>query len=369
MPSTHLIITQRLDQPTYLIATGLIRLGLNIDIIRCSDLPNVAVHTIDFKQPNSSVKLDGAELNALHSGYELVWRRRIDEPSPPSFSYEQDDQEFIFRENSVFFDAVIHGVAQDAFWVNPLESLGRADSKINQTRLAIDEGFHVPPSLFSNSFEEIRSFINSNKPHQTIYKPFRQMRWRLDKEKYALLPTTVVTVDNLPVPDVLQMTPGIFQARIEKAFEVRATFMGADYFAVAVDSQSSPASMIDWRMRQLDLPMEQHVLPDIIYNRCRNLMARLGLYFGAFDFIVTPTGEYVFLEVNERGQFTWLEASNSDFPLCDMMVQFLASGDAEFRYQPSERRFRFTDLINDPIYRDWMDSDRLKKAAEAAKAS
>ena len=33
--------------------------------------------------------------------------------------------------------------------------------------------------------------------------------------------------------------------------------------------------------------------------------------FGAFDFIVTPENEWIFLEVNPNGQWLWLEQSLS----------------------------------------------------------
>ena len=36
-------------------------------------------------------------------------------------------------------------------------------------------------------------------------------------------------------------------------------------------------------------------------------MQQLNLSFGAFDFILTPDDEYVFLEVNSSGQSGWIE--------------------------------------------------------------
>jgi D-alanine-D-alanine ligase-like ATP-grasp enzyme len=36
-------------------------------------------------------------------------------------------------------------------------------------------------------------------------------------------------------------------------------------------------------------------------------MCRLNLAFGALDFVVTPEGELVFLEVNPNGQWLWLD--------------------------------------------------------------
>ncbi len=43
-------------------------------------------------------------------------------------------------------------------------------------------------------------------------------------------------------------------------------------------------------------------------------MAELGLVFGAFDFIETPSGEYVFLEINPTGKWGMLER-DLDYPI------------------------------------------------------
>ena len=50
-------------------------------------------------------------------------------------------------------------------------------------------------------------------------------------------------------------------------------------------------------------------LPRAVEERCIALMRKLGLAFGCIDLIVTPEGEDVFLEVNEMGQFLWVEHS------------------------------------------------------------
>ena len=66
---------------------------------------------------------------------------------------------------------------------------------------------------------------------------------------------------------------------------------------------------------------------------CRALLRRLGLVFGCIDFIVTPEGEYVFLEVNQMGQFLWVELANPEFPLLQAFAEFLVSQDPEFRFR------------------------------------
>jgi D-alanine-D-alanine ligase-like ATP-grasp enzyme len=36
-------------------------------------------------------------------------------------------------------------------------------------------------------------------------------------------------------------------------------------------------------------------------------MAELNLEYGALDFVLTPDGRFVFLEINPNGQWLWLD--------------------------------------------------------------
>jgi D-alanine-D-alanine ligase-like ATP-grasp enzyme len=47
--------------------------------------------------------------------------------------------------------------------------------------------------------------------------------------------------------------------------------------------------------------------PDHVRIAVVKLTSVLGLRFGALDFIVTPAGEWVFLEINPNGQWVWID--------------------------------------------------------------
>jgi biotin carboxylase len=83
--------------------------------------------------------------------------------------------------------------------------------------------------------------------------------------------------------------------------------------------------------------IEPDRLPPEVEEGCLRLMRRLGLLFGCFDFIVTPEGEHVFLEVNPAGQFLWVEEANPEILLLAPFVDFLLSRDPDFGWQaPAE---------------------------------
>ena len=54
-------------------------------------------------------------------------------------------------------------------------------------------------------------------------------------------------------------------------------------------------------------------------------MEYLGLNYGAIDLIVTPNGEYFFLEINPVGEFFWLELCPG-LPISEAIANILLKG-------------------------------------------
>ncbi len=65
-------------------------------------------------------------------------------------------------------------------------------------------------------------------------------------------------------------------------------------------------------------------LPAEIRTKLLSLMNRLSLVFGCVDMILTPRGEYVFLEVNPAGQWGWIEQMTG-MPITEALVDLLVS--------------------------------------------
>lgn len=65
---------------------------------------------------------------------------------------------------------------------------------------------------------------------------------------------------------------------------------------------------IDWRQGyDYGLRHSAFELPDRITKQCCRFVRKMGLNFGCFDFIVTPSNQYIFLECNPNGQWLWVE--------------------------------------------------------------
>ena len=100
----------------------------------------------------------------------------------------------------------------------------------------------------------------------------------------------------------------LFRSYIEKFLELRITIVGKKIFCCSIDSQKKESTKIDWRKLDLhDLKHEIYTLPENISQKLIKLIRKMNLIYSAIDMILTPQGDYVFLEVNPSGQYEWIE--------------------------------------------------------------
>ena len=120
--------------------------------------------------------------------------------------------------------------------------------------------------------------------------------------------------------ETMKMTPSIFQKYIEKEYELRITVVGEEIFAAKVLSQSDCETIVDWRRKNLRFQCCE--VPEELNEKCCQMMKRLGIAFGAFDFIRTKEGQYYFLEVNPNGQWVWIE-NDTGLKISDAIINYL----------------------------------------------
>lgn len=265
-----------------------------------------------------------------------VWFRRLSDVRPdPELSKE--DQDFAREETHTFLYSL--GVClADRFWVNPvIESLAtdRANGKLSQIELARQVGMLVPRTLATNDPDMAREFLTSCTAG-AIYKPFQAPTRNLGKEgepkQWGTVFTSKITQAALDNLDGVAHAPCIFQELVAKKLELRVSVIGHKVFATEIHSQVHEASSVDFRRHYAlgSTPYGIHELPQAVVDQCLALNRRLGIAFGAYDFILTPDGRYVFLEVNQQGQFLWLEEMTGQ-PLLENICEMLIQGRPDYR--------------------------------------
>jgi glutathione synthase/RimK-type ligase-like ATP-grasp enzyme len=230
-----------------------------------------------------------------------------------------------FSENEAYrgFGGVLRSLK--CLWVNPLDAQRAAGFKPLQLQMAQDVGLQTPPTLITNDPATVRSFFFEVCDENMIYKTLHGNFFLGGGQAYHIIYTSRVNHSHLAELDRVQLTAHLFQKYIEKAFEVRATVIGQSVLSVAIGSQHTEASQVDWRASYKDLQYWVHELPAAVKLQCRQLVERLGLVFGALDFIVTPDGDYIFLECNAGGQWEWLE-QETHLPFSATIADVLIAG-------------------------------------------
>jgi hypothetical protein len=328
-----LILTELGDTHAYAVAEALDRKGVRVTLWHTADFPTLAEETILFEGGQRRVAVRGPSMELSELDFDTVWHRR------PCYVLDDRrlhpaDREFADSECSIFRRSLFNLIAPDAFWVNDPEAATRAGRKPVQQSVAMDVGLATPATLFTNNPQEIRRFI-SRYGGRIVYKTFRAVSWR-DEKTYWAPYTACLTEDSLITEPLLRAVPGIYQELVPKDHELRITVIGRQVFGAKVLSQQTESGRLDWRRSYHELRIEPCDIPEHLADRCREVLTRLGLVFGCFDFVVTPKGEFIFLEVNEGGQFLFIE-SYSGLPLLDAFAELLAQGRSDFSWPAPHR--------------------------------
>jgi glutathione synthase/RimK-type ligase-like ATP-grasp enzyme len=267
---------------------------------------------------------------------EVVWCRREGEVSFPSqlplSSREIFKREVLYARRCAFNALESFG----AVWVNSWTNARRADNKILQLLHAKRMGLKVPHTLVSNSPDRIRSFYESC-GGRVIHKMFHSAVF--DGECVAC--TTVVPADAMKQSSSLAICPAIYQSLVSKKFDVRVLVMGSTVLCVKLEGGGNE---VDIRASRA-LTGSRMDLPTDVAQACLRLVRSLGLLTGSIDLAYTSDGEWIFFEVNESGQFLWLETLVPEVPTLDAFCHFLCAPSEEFTYKPSGRRIDANELL------------------------
>jgi glutathione synthase/RimK-type ligase-like ATP-grasp enzyme len=220
----------------------------------------------------------------------------------------------------------LHGsiATLDCFKLDPLMAVRSADHKELQLARARARGLDVPRTMFSNDPEQILSFWEALDGNVVAKMQSSFAIYRDDREMVVF--TSVVRKSDLRDLAGLKYSPMIFQERLDKSLELRATVVGKRILTACVDSQRSATSAVDWRRDGPGLMnnWRPYELPEPVAEGLLALMEDFGLNYGAADFVVTPEGRHVFLEVNAGGEWFWLQLQPG-LPIAEALADVLTA--------------------------------------------
>jgi len=206
------------------------------------------------------------------------------------------------------------------FWMNRPSAAALAGRKLSQLAQARAIGLAIPETLITNCPKAAREFVRG---HDRVAKAVVSGGF-VDGDRQFAIYTTPIGSDGLD-DERVHAAPVIFQQRIENAFDVRVTVVGTQVFATRIAIRDR-AGEVDWRsIDPSRLAYDRYRLPPTLEADCISLVRAFSLSFAALDFIVTPRGEYVFLELNPSGQWGWLEEATQT-PITDAIIDRLVEG-------------------------------------------
>ncbi len=303
------------------VASALNQRGHNVRIFNPGLLPSSATVMVDDTPagPRQVIHWEGRTLDL--SEVRSVWYRR-----PGSFDISDElaegEQEWLRRECRDLIQGI--WASLDAFWISEPHRIEYANSKLLQLKLARQLGFRIPAYTVTNSPERAREFVAAFQ-HGVAVKALGYPTINL-ADAGGMMYTHRVTQEDMALIESVKYGPTFFQEFVQKRFDIRVTVFGDRVFAVAIDSTGTPESRDDFRDAQIfDLPHHPLELPENVNNACIDLVDRLGLEFGAIDLLLTPDGEYVFLEINPNGQWYWIEMM-TDLPMTNALCDLLERG-------------------------------------------
>ena len=223
---------------------------------------------------------------------------------------------------SAFFDALVCMLE-----ILPVRCINRYSAsrlirnKAVQLRMARASGLKTPATLMSNSPTDVRRFFDQY-PDNAICKAFASHVWQQQgSEDLTVTETFSLKREELPSDDeVFTYSPAIYQEKVKKQFDVRAVLMGKRVYSFAV---RTPANSLDWRHEAAlkNVAVERIATPAAVESGIHRFAAAAGVCTGSLDFAVDRNGEWWFLEINEQGQFLWLD----DFcPQAQLLEKFCA---------------------------------------------
>lgn len=301
------------------VAEALLKRGIQPFRLDTDQFPMTVKLQAEFSNFESHYRVEYGDRSFNTEQVQAVWLRRIWKPELPQ-ELAPKFQAACTRESMAVLDGFWDSLRK-ACWVDDLQRINAAENKLRQLRVAAEVGLVIPQTLITNDPKQAREFFQQVKG-KMVAKLLRPLSYSMAGSAFFMY-TSVVKEADLIDAETLRYCPMVFQEQIPKQQELRAVYVKGKFFVGALDASNYAAFTQDWRLAKQDTcKWQADQLPDAIMRRLDEFMRQFELTFGAFDFIVTPDGEYVFLEVNSTGEWGMLER-DLNYPISEAIADAL----------------------------------------------
>lgn len=319
MPDTVLIITNDHDEHADAVSGELARRGVRVFRFHPADFPHACSVSIEIDAGRVHGELRTGEGQVDFEDICAAWFRRSGNLYETRLTITSEKLDnYVKIQSQGTLSALCSSL--ETLWVSHPLALRRAEVKARQLVEASRAGLRIPHTLVSNDPQRATTFVDALGDADCAIKPLLAVGVTDDQGGFRM-PLTAMLPRGHSLASVA-LAPTILQPYVEKAFELRCVVIGEKIFAAKMDTQADERSRIDSRGGEPD--HEIFALPDEVEASLHRVMDSFGLNFASLDMIVTPDGEFVFLELNPNGQWLWLEYELG-LPLVATMADLLTT--------------------------------------------
>ncbi len=288
-----------------------------------------------------------SEITFEPNQYLSIWNRRGGSPKISKRLHDADTNT-AFSESAFLLSGVVDCITnqnEGALVVNSPTIRRRADEKLLQLYLARQLGLKIPKTLISNSQKDVSKFFHENN-NSIVAKSQIPAVWTQADGVRNFLFTSNVEEDHILNAESIAASPMIFQESLDIDFEVRVILFGHNIFCIKrtpIERTRRQVAAVD--IKCFDVRSEKYELDGVLREKLFKYLKLLGLAYAAIDIAVCKNGNHYFLEVNESGQFLFLESEIPDMSILDAFAKFLISGDPAFEYDDSQIDVRFKNFM------------------------
>ena len=277
-----------------------------VELFRVNTENLIKNYSLSFNSEKGIYKIGiGNKIISLDSSWN-IWNRRVMNPDVRK-GLPRSLNDIIFEESEKAWDGLL--MSHKGRVVNRPQNHSYANNKIDQIKFANEfwEEIVVPDTLVTNNPGEARKFYEKHNG-DICFKLHKGAIVESPEGEHLTVYTNRVSSKDMENAELISSHPCLFQRYIDKDFEVRIVATDITHDAIAIYSQQSELSKVDFRKYDFEnVPYEHIKSPEYVKDFCSKMLKHYGLHFGVFDFIRSKEGEDIFLELNPNGQWLWLE--------------------------------------------------------------
>jgi MvdD-like protein with pre-ATP grasp domain/ribosomal protein S6-L-glutamate ligase RimK-like protein len=318
MPSTVLIITNEYDIHADAVVLELYKRDVPVFRFHPDDFPHACSVSIEVQDGSIEGEIVTPSRTVAFKDICAAWYRRPQSLFAGGGNLLSTELNNYVRAQSMLTLRTLCESLQ-TLWVCHPHKLQRADLKALQLAEASKAGLKTPNTLITNDPAKAAAFVDQLGGTECAIKPLIPLG--VQNEEGYRLPLTTTLPKGHPL-DSVGVAPTILQPYVDKEAELRCVVIGEKIFSARINSQANENTRKDWRGGEYQL--EPFSLPEQVEASILRLMDSFGINFASLDMILTPEGEFVFLELNPNGQWLWLE-NKLGLPLVESMADLLTT--------------------------------------------